>query len=32
MDVGDFDHNGVSDIMWRNIADNSIDTWLLDFS
>ena len=32
MDVGDFDNNGVSDIMWRNTADNSIDTWLLDFS
>ena len=32
VDVGDFDHNGVSDIKCRNIADNSVDTWLLDFS
>ena len=29
--VGDFDHNGVSDVMWRN-PDNSIDTWLLAYS
>jgi hypothetical protein len=27
--VGDFDHNGVSDIMWRDTATGFIDNWLL---
>jgi len=30
--VGDFDHNGVSDIMWRDTATGGIDNWLLAVS
>ena len=30
--VGDFDHNGVADIMWRDVGSNRIDNWLLDYS
>jgi len=30
--VGDFDHNGVSDIMWRDTSTSQIDNWLLAFS
>jgi len=30
--VGDFDHNGVSDIMWRDTATGFIDNWMLALS
>ena len=30
--VGDFDHNGVADIMWQDAGSNRIDNWLLDYS
>ncbi|MGB9366363.1 MAG: FG-GAP-like repeat-containing protein [Xanthobacteraceae bacterium] len=30
--VGDFDHNGVADIMWQDTGNKHIDNWLLDYS
>ena len=30
--VGDFDHNGVSDIMWRDVATGHVDSWMLAYS
>ena len=27
--VGDFDHNGVTDIMWRDANTGHVETWLL---
>jgi hypothetical protein len=30
--VGDFDHNGVSDIMWLDKGTAHIDNWLLAYS
>jgi hypothetical protein len=30
--VGDFDHNGVSDIMWHDTGTGHIDNWLLAYS
>ena len=29
--VGDFDNNGVSDIMWRDPVTSHIDNWLLAY-
>jgi hypothetical protein len=28
--VGDFDHNGVSDVMWHNDTTGDMTSWLLD--
>jgi hypothetical protein len=30
--VGDFDHNGVADVMWQDTNNKHIDNWLLDYS
>jgi len=30
--VGDFDHNGVSDVMWRDTTTGRIDNWMLAYS
>ena len=30
--VGDFDHNGVSDIMWRDNNTGNVETWLIAHS
>jgi hypothetical protein len=30
--LGDFDQNGVSDIMWHNASTGEIDNWMLAFS
>ena len=30
--VGDFDHNGVADIMWRDTGTGHIDNWMLAYS
>jgi ELWxxDGT repeat protein len=30
--VGDFDHNGVNDIMWHNTGNGHIENWMLDYS
>jgi hypothetical protein len=30
--VGDFDHNGVADIMWLDKGTSHIDNWLLAYS
>ena len=30
--VGDFDNNGVSDIMWLNPITGQIENWLLAYS
>ena len=30
--VGDFDHNGVSDVTWFNSSTGHIDNWLLAYS
>ena len=27
--IGDFDHNGVSDILWYQAGTNRAETWLL---
>ena len=27
--VGDFDHNGVDDIVWQNTSNGHIETWML---
>jgi hypothetical protein len=29
--VGDFDHNGVADIMWRDANTGNVETWLIAF-
>ena len=29
--VGDFNHDAVSDIMWRDIATGHIENWMLAF-
>ena len=30
--VGDFDHNGVGDIMWRDTGNGHLDNWILAYS
>ena len=30
--VGDFDHNGVNDVMWHDTSNNRIDNWMLAFN
>ena len=30
--VGDFDDNGVADIMWQNTTNGHVDNWMLAFS
>ena len=30
--VGDFDHNGVGDIMWRDTGTGQIENWMLAYS
>jgi len=27
--VGDFDHNGIGDVMWQDKSEGHIDPWLL---
>ena len=30
--IGDFDHNGINDIMWRDTNTGHIDNWMLAYS
>ena len=30
--VGDFNSDGFSDILWREVATNRVETWLLTYS